>query len=409
MGIPARPLRASRSSLKSARPSLTSDEVCLYPCAKSSMGASQSGGRSFPADGAAVAAMALAGPRLKRPRLKILALHGSHSEPECFRHDQLGAIVAATQGFASFHIPRAPHKVAHKGAGGLATGRQWMLEEYYLGSGEHEQTVEHERWMESLDHLIRVIHERGPFDGLVGFSMGAAAASSLLTAFRDPLPFRFVILLNAYAPGAHQVLMRELEIRKPLRIPSLHCFGLNDHVVPGHYAMWLSTFFEASSREFATHDNAHEPPIDPSGVVNFIRRFYDSHDLRPPNLADVGTETSFDGTSSAATSPGAATGGSFLPSAKASNCSTPEKACWRDGDISSPRRSAHASRNLAPSLERANDVTLPSHPQAPTPAPAPAPAPAFALPHAVQVEPTSMQRAALSENSGVSARHSQVS
>ena len=105
-------------------------------------------------------------------------------------------------GTATFDVPRAPHKAATKGFSGQY-GRQWMLEEFNLGDGAHEQQVEHERWEASLDSLLRFIDSHGPFDGLLGYSMGAAAATCLLACFPDPLPFRFVLLFNGYAPGAH--------------------------------------------------------------------------------------------------------------------------------------------------------------------------------------------------------------
>lgn len=174
------------------------------------------------------------GSNVSPPRpLRILALHGDHQWPARFK-SQLSKIDMALEGAVTFDFVAAPHKAATKGRSGHY-GRQWILEEFNLGRGEAQQRAEHERWTVSLNLLLTHISKHGPYDGLLGYSMGTAAATCLLAAFPDgSLPFRFVALFSGYAPGAHVQLMQTLEARKPLRIPSLHVFGTNDSVVPGH-------------------------------------------------------------------------------------------------------------------------------------------------------------------------------
>ena len=87
-------------------------------------------------------------------------------------------------------------------------------------------------WDATISSLREFMAAHGPFDGLMGVSMGSCCAACLLTACpRDT--FRFVILTCAYSPSDEQsFLIKALAARKPIEMPSLHIFSPRTRATP---------------------------------------------------------------------------------------------------------------------------------------------------------------------------------
>lgn len=101
---------------------------------------------------------------------------------------------------------------------------------------------------EALGAVAQALNKLGPFDGLLGFSQGAALAA-LVCALghvgdpRFPLP-RFAILVSGFCPRG--LGLKEPFQRGPLSLPSLHVFGDTDRVIPSQESMQLASRFSGA-------------------------------------------------------------------------------------------------------------------------------------------------------------------
>ncbi|XP_061361428.1 rhodanese-like domain-containing protein 6 [Gastrolobium bilobum] len=128
----------------------------------------------------------------------------------------------------------------------------------------------------SLSHLKNVFSQEGPFDGILGFSQGAAMAA-LISAQQEKLEgtmdFKFVILCSGFA----------LHVKGmdggPIKCPSLHIFG-NEHgkdrQIANQASKELASLYDGGCSVIVEHDCGHiiptrSPYIDE--IKNFLGRF----------------------------------------------------------------------------------------------------------------------------------------
>ncbi|KAF5463304.1 hypothetical protein F2P56_019226 [Juglans regia] len=129
----------------------------------------------------------------------------------------------------------------------------------------------------SLAYLKTVFSQEGPFDGILGFSQGAAMVAALVSAQKGRLTgemdFRFVILCSGFA-----LKLPELEC-KQINCPSLHIFGSDhgkDRQIANQASRDLASLFDDGCRVIIEHDCGHiiptrSPYIDE--IRNFLQRF----------------------------------------------------------------------------------------------------------------------------------------
>ncbi|TYI46903.1 hypothetical protein E1A91_D13G136100v1 [Gossypium mustelinum] len=128
----------------------------------------------------------------------------------------------------------------------------------------------------SLAYLKKMFSEQGPFDGILGFSQGAAMAA-LLCAQGDKLKgeidLRFVILCSGFA-----LPLADFG-QKPINCPSLHIFGSDpgkDRQITSHTSRYLASRFEDGCSVIIEHEFGHiiptrSPYMD--NIKDFLRRF----------------------------------------------------------------------------------------------------------------------------------------
>ena len=195
------------------------------------------------------------------PGLRILLLHGLGQDAASFREATTAMRAAAPEG-SEFTLCQAPHDavalsmmLASGGSGGSGgRGLQWWnMSPSSLGSG----------WAHSLDHLVKILELTGPFDGIVGFSQGAAALAMLVAEARlsQRRWFRFACFVGGFLPNAPHLRER---IDKAVAggglfaLPTWHCYGSDDFVIPSEKSHALASCFKDAV--FAPHNGAHVVP-----------------------------------------------------------------------------------------------------------------------------------------------------
>ncbi|BGP13202.1 hypothetical protein JCM10213v2_001121 [Rhodosporidiobolus nylandii] len=148
---------------------------------------------------------------------------------------------------------------------------RWSSNEGFADPSELDRT---------LTYLRGVLEAQGPFDGVLGFSMGSAAASLLCAILERPAlhpvfaapassadavwphpPFRFAILASGYVPGERRCWDW---LSPPLSTPALHAIGKGDVVVDnGHHIPRKASFFTLC-HDFIIKHSQHSTPASPT-------------------------------------------------------------------------------------------------------------------------------------------------
>lgn len=128
----------------------------------------------------------------------------------------------------------------------------------------------------SLSHLKKVFSQEGPFDGILGFSQGAAMAalvSAQQEKLRGEMDFKFVVLCSGFA-----LQVKEMEFG-PIKCPCLHIFGNEqgkDRQIANQASKELASLYDDSCSVIVEHDCGHiiptrSPYIDE--IKDFLGRF----------------------------------------------------------------------------------------------------------------------------------------
>lgn len=128
----------------------------------------------------------------------------------------------------------------------------------------------------ALETVAKALDSLGPFDGLLGFSQGAALAAFVCALGqagdpRFPLP-RFIILVSGFCPRG--LGFKESILQSPLSLPSLHVFGDTDRVIPSQESMQLASRFLGAVT--LTHSGGHFIPAAASqrqAYLKFLDQF----------------------------------------------------------------------------------------------------------------------------------------
>lgn len=180
-------------------------------------------------------------------RLRILCLHGYHGSANILRQ-QMEPLFGDLRSAVDFVEVDAPAK-AHGDFG-------WWHGNFPSSHGAFRN------WDLTRDRIVELFEEEGPFDGVFGFSQGAALTGLLAglrapdgkVSARTPISFEFAIMAGGFlseAP-AHQELYAA---KAGYRIPSIHLIGTSDLVVRPADSLSLAGQFE--SPEILEHPGGH--------------------------------------------------------------------------------------------------------------------------------------------------------
>jgi hypothetical protein len=122
-------------------------------------------------------------------------------------------------------------------------------------------------WEATYEWIVSQFDMAGPFDGVFGFSQGAALASVLVglrsvgasEAEGTSLDFSFVILAGGFSVR-DSTLSRAYGSVSSYDLPSLHLIGASDLIVPPSISMAVAARFR--NPVIVGHQNGHTVPGD---------------------------------------------------------------------------------------------------------------------------------------------------
>jgi hypothetical protein len=141
-------------------------------------------------------------------------------------------------------------------------------------AGVDRPAMRYEGWLKTKTWLISLFQHSAPFDGVFGFSQGAAL-TSLLVGLRNPaeaearISFDFAMMVGGFASndGSHAHLYQR---RSEYGLPSVHIIGGSDFVVPSSRSDQLASLFKTPL--ILRHAGGHVIPGDPQ-VRNSVAAF----------------------------------------------------------------------------------------------------------------------------------------
>lgn len=223
--------------------------------------------------------------------LRVLCLAGFRQSERGFR-EKTGALRKALRGRAELVCLSGPHPVcegAGPDSGACAPEEQprgwWFSDAAADVFSALEEPAACRGVPEALGAVAAALSSQGPFDGLLGFSQGAALAALVcaLAQAGDPrfaLP-RFVILVSGFCPRGPA--LQEPVCRSPLSLPSLHVFGDTDRVIPAEESVRLASRFPGAVT--LTHGGGHFIPAAAAqrqAYLKFLDQFLSASGPPPP-------------------------------------------------------------------------------------------------------------------------------
>ncbi|XP_017877873.2 esterase AGAP003155 [Ceratina calcarata] len=205
-------------------------------------------------------------------KLRILALHGYAQSDTIFK-TKLGSLRKGFKKEIDFVFLKAPHKVSMKSNFGIDEPEAEGAYGWWFNTEDHifKATVPSDLavgFEASVALVEKTFQESGPFDGILGFSQGAAFATILcFMQQRDLLSikFDFAIIISGFKSlcKPHATYYND-----KISIPSLHIYGRSDQVIPTEMAEEVSKMFIHKTN--TTHEGGHYIPSKKECYKEFI-------------------------------------------------------------------------------------------------------------------------------------------
>lgn len=206
------------------------------------------------------------------PRKKILMLHGYAQSADTFRAKTGGLRKSLKKLGYELYYPCAPLEIQNVSCGEAENSRNlptnlygWWIPDPHSDSF----TV----GSESRDYLRKYIIQYGPFNGIAGFSQGAALSGYLCTGVQDILglseaqqpDFEFLISFSGFKLEPQCYAKR---YERLLQLPSLHVVGDLDTVVSEDRVITLYEACAEHSKVMLRHPGGHFVPNSTSFLHN---------------------------------------------------------------------------------------------------------------------------------------------
>ncbi len=200
--------------------------------------------------------------------LKLLVLH-SFRQSGARLSSRTKMVRDGLAGIAEFVYVDAPHAYVPTDRVRAQLTEDFGTDLEDLGDQSHQRCwwnsgadhTTYDGWDESLAYLRRMIETQGPFDGVLGFSQGAAAAALLVASGAD---LRFAVCISGFPSRAHE--HRALVQPGAIDLPSLHIHGEQDVLVDNDRSRALAAAFVDA--RVTTHAGGHFVPMQwPLGEI----------------------------------------------------------------------------------------------------------------------------------------------
>ena len=193
-------------------------------------------------------------------KLHVLAIHGYAQSDITFK-TKLGSLRKGFKKDVEFIFIRAPHQVPMKSNFGVdetEEGYGWWFnteDRVFKAVTPSNLSVGFE---DSISLVERTFDEFGPFDGVLGFSQGAAFATILCSMQQRKLlrfEFDFAIIISGFKSLC---MPHAMYYDEKITIPSLHVYGETDQVIPTEMAEEVSELF--TNKMISKHEGGHYVP-----------------------------------------------------------------------------------------------------------------------------------------------------
>ena len=126
---------------------------------------------------------------------------------------------------------------------------------------------------QSVDFLSEYIKKNGPFEGILGYSQGAAMIITLL-AYTE-LKFEKILLFTGYLPTTHLGIMKTIENSKPLKGNTCVFAGIKDS---NFYSLSIPIpeLFEKKANLIIGENTDHSLPLKSTSEFNFVIKYINS-------------------------------------------------------------------------------------------------------------------------------------
>ncbi|XKL64793.1 hypothetical protein PGB90_004879 [Kerria lacca] len=197
---------------------------------------------------------------------KILCLHGYRQCANIFKQ-KIGSFRKLLKDEAELCFIDAPNCLKND-----SNERGWWIKKEDLPSISNENFNNCVGLQDSINQVKNICQEEGPFDGLMGFSQGAAFIAILCSLIQNDMHFKYVILISGFKSSESSFSIYYTNI---LKIPSLHVIGESDTVVNKQRSEELAKYFESTSVELLIHKGGHYVPaskIFKQKYISFIKK-----------------------------------------------------------------------------------------------------------------------------------------
>ena len=212
-------------------------------------------------------------------KLRVLCLHGYRQNEAAFR-ERTGALRKLLKRQVEFTFVSAPHVIPEPpnlSRPEVEQERGWWFSRPEQSYNALEQTDTCIGFEASVSVIRRGFEELGPFDGVLGFSQGAALIP-LLDAMRrqepdGPIQFKFVILVAGFKSlvTPHSEYYSTATV---VDVPSFHTIGATDTVIPPHASEELAAL--CTHPTVYRHDGGHYIPASgklKAALLDFLASF----------------------------------------------------------------------------------------------------------------------------------------
>ncbi|CUM45570.1 uncharacterized protein AC631_03728 [Debaryomyces fabryi] len=176
---------------------------------------------------------------------------------------------------------------------------------------QHHDPNVYEGFDQSLEYLVGYIKENGPYDGIIGFSQGAAMSAVIINVISELIPnhknFQIAVLFSGFAftepidPSKDNKLNLNYQINDTNEYTSkvklidnykryyrsmdtttrvLNVYGSKDMTVPGIRSQYLSTTFKDEMLTEYVHEGGHFIPNKKQFLTPIIEDFREVFDIK---------------------------------------------------------------------------------------------------------------------------------